>query len=106
MIVYTLQIVVPDRQREEALEILRMYEGPTCHQPGCISCHSFQALDKENSFILIEMWMSQAYLDRHICSSDYRKVLTLMDISHEPPEIKFHTVWNSAGMELLEKLRG
>ena len=106
MIVSTLQIVVSDRNREEALEVLRMYLGPACHQPGCISCQGFQELDTENSFILIEKWISQAYLDRHLCSSEYKKVLALMDISSEPPEIKFHTVWNSAGMELLEKLRG
>ena len=106
MIISTLQIVLTDGKREEALEILRMYMGPACHQPGCISCQAFQELDKENRFILVEKWMSQAYLDRHLCSSEYKKVLALMDISSEPPEIKFHTVWNSAGMELLEKLRG
>ena len=106
MILSTLQIVVSTLKREEALEILHMYEGPTCHQPGCISCQGFQVLDKENSFVLIEKWISQAYLDKHICSSAYRKVIALMDISSEPPEIKYHTIWNSAGMELLEKLRG
>ena len=106
MIESTLQIFVPARKREEALEILRMYLGPACHQAGCISCQGFQELDKENSFILIEQWISQAYLDKHICSSDYKLLLALMDISNEPPEIKFNTIWNSAGMELLEKLRG
>lgn len=106
MIVSTLQIVVPARKREEALEILRMYWGPTCHQPGCISCQGFQGLDNKNNFILIEKWISQAYLDHHLSSSEYKKVLALMDISSEPPEIKFHTVWNSAGIELVEKLRG
>ena len=106
MIESTLQIVVPARKREEALEILRMYLGPACHQAGCISCQGFQELDKENSFILIEQWISQAYLDRHLCSSEYKKVIALMDMSSEQPEIKYHTIWNSAGMELLEKLRG
>ena len=106
MIISTLQIVIPDRKREEALEILRMYMGPACHQSGCISCQGFQELDKENSFILIEKWISQAYLDRHLCASEYKRILTLMDISSELPKIKFHTVWNSEGMELLEKLRG
>ena len=106
MIVSTLKMVVPARKREEALEILRMYQGPTCHQAGCISCQGFQELDKENNIILIEEWLSQAYLDRHLCSDNYKKILTLMEISSEPPEIKYHTIWNSAGMELLEKLRG
>jgi quinol monooxygenase YgiN len=106
MIQSTLQIVVPDQKRGETMELLRMYMGPTCHQPGCVSCQGFQELDKENSFILIEKWMSQAYLDRHICSTEYKMVLTLMEISSEQPEIKFDTVWNSEGMELLDKLRG
>ena len=105
MILSTLQIVVPDRKREEALEVLRMYMGPACHQAGCISCQGFQELDEENSIILIEEWVSQAYLDRHLSGSEYKKVLALMEISSVPPEIKFHTVWNSEGIELLEKLR-
>ena len=106
MIISSLEIVIPDRKLGEGLEILRMYMGPTCHQAGCISCQGFQELNKENNIILIEEWLSQAYLDRHLCSSEYKKVLALMEISCEPPEIKFHTVWNSDGMELLEKLRG
>ena len=106
MIVSTLQIVVSERNREEALEILLRYQEPTCYQSGCISCQSFQELGKKNSYILIEKWISQAYLDKHICSSDYKLLLALMDFANEPPEIKFDTVWNSAGMELLEKLRG
>ena len=106
MILSTLQIVVPDRKPEEALEILRMYLGPVCYQPGCLSCQAYQELDNENNIVLIEKWISQAYLDRHLCSDEYKKILTLMDISSEPPKIKFHTVWNSEGMELLEKLRG
>jgi quinol monooxygenase YgiN len=106
MIVSTLKIVVPARKREEALEVLRMYLGPVCYQAGCISCQCFQELDKENNIIMIEKWLSQAYLDRHLRSKEYKKILTLMDISSELPEIEFHTVWNSAGMELLEKNRG
>ena len=105
MIISTIEIAIPDGKRGETLELLRMYLGPVCYKAGCISCKAYQELDTENSLILIEKWISQAYLDQHLRSSEYRKVITLMDISSEPPEIKYHTIWNSAGMELLEKLR-
>lgn len=105
MIISTLKIVLSDLKRDEALDLLRMYLGPLAYQSGCLGCQVYQELDSENNIILIERWVSQAYLDLHLSSGEYKKVLALMEISSAPPEIKFHTVWNSEGIELLEKLR-
>ena len=71
----------------------------------CISCQGFQELDKEDSFILIEKWMFQAYLDRHLCSSEYKKVIALMDMSSEQPEIKYHKGISLSFVEVKSALR-
>ena len=105
MIVSTVRIVVPSEKRMETLEMLRWYLGPAAHQLGCISCRTYQGLDDENEIILIEKWRSQAYLNRHLCSNDYVKILDLMDLSMKTPEVNFITVSNMAGMELIQKVR-
>jgi len=104
MIVSILQVVIPVQKREEALELLRMNLGPAGHQAGCIYCHGYEELDNANNFVLIEEWMTQEYLERHLQSSEYKKILALMDIANEPPKINFHSIESTAGMELIKKL--
>ena len=106
MIIVTLRIVVPPERRDEVLKTLRLFLGPTGVQPGCISCRFCQDIENENALTLVEEWESQADLDTHIRTDDFRKILAVMDISNEPPEIKFNTVSKTAGMEVMERVRG
>jgi len=39
-------------------------------------------------------------------ADEYRKVLLVMEMALEPPEIKFETVSCSTGVETIEKARG
>jgi quinol monooxygenase YgiN len=105
MILSTLQVVIPPKKRKDFLEILRIYLGPACFQPGCISCNAYLELDNEDSLILVEKWQSKAYLDQHLSSSEYRKILALMDLSVEPPRIEFVTMSELGGMNVIEKAR-
>lgn len=106
MIIATLRIVVPPEKRDAVLQTLRSLLGPTQVQPGCISCQVHQDIENENALTLVEEWESQAELDRHIRSEEYRKVLAVMDMSSKPPEIKFNTVSSTAGMETVVAGRG
>ncbi len=106
MIISILQVVIPVKKRNEALELLHMYLGPVGHQAGCISCQCHEKLDNKNHFVLIEEWMTQEDLEHHLRSNEYKKILALMDISNKEPIINFHSVGNTAGMELIEKLYG
>lgn len=105
MILSFLQVVTPSEKRKDVHEILRMYLGPACYQPGCISCHAYQEMDNENSLILIEKWISREYLDLHLSSSEYRKILELIELSSEPPKIEFVTLSELGGMDFIEKAR-
>jgi quinol monooxygenase YgiN len=105
MILSTVRIVVPSEKLTSILETLSWYTGPTSHQTGCLSCRAYENLDDQNEIILVEKWASQAQLNRHIRLNDYAKLLTLMDLSREPPEVNFITVSNIAGIELIKKVR-
>ena len=106
MIVSVLQMELPPAIREEAMQIIRLYLGPASVQPGCRSSQAFSPLENENALILVEEWDSQEHLDRHLKSEEYRKLLALMEMAKEPPKLRFHTVARTAGMELVQELRG
>ena len=105
MIIVTLRIVVPPERRGDVLKTIRLLLGPTQVQPGCKNSRFYQEIENSNALFLIEEWKSQADLDRHISSDEYRKILALMDISSESPEIKFNTILHTAGMEALKTAR-
>jgi len=106
MISATLRIVAPLQQRKRVMEILRSISEPIKAEPGCIGLNIYQDLDDKEVIILEEVWQSQTDLDRHIRSERYRSILTLMDMSSEPPEIRFNTIAHSAGIEAIQAVRG
>ena len=53
----------------------------------------------------VQKWESQEALDEYIRSDAYRKILAVMELASEQPEIKFITASHKAGMELIEDLR-
>jgi quinol monooxygenase YgiN len=53
----------------------------------------------------VEDWQTEEDLQRHIRSDDYRKFLALIDLSSEPPELTFHRVSETFGIEYLSRVR-
>jgi quinol monooxygenase YgiN len=56
--------------------------------------------------MLLEEWQDWLSIENHIRSDSYRSILELMELSSTPPEIKFCSVSDIQGMEVLERLRG
>jgi quinol monooxygenase YgiN len=57
-------------------------------------------------FVCEQVWKNQDDLDRYLRSEDYRHILLLMELAAEAPEIKFQTISETAGIEVVEKARG
>ena len=105
MIIVTLRIKVPPARRKDFLDSARLIIGPTKVQPGCINCRFYQDLDDPDIILFTEEWQSRKYLEHHIKSDSYRIILSLMELSGEPPEIKINTISKTEGMEAIEALR-
>ena len=101
----TLRIKVPRDQRNNFLESARRVVGPTVVQPGCITCRFYQDLNDPDAVFLVEEWETRKQLDHHLSSQDYRIVLSLVDMSEEPPEFKISTIEKTEGLEALEAVR-
>ena len=105
MIIVTLRIKVPGERRKDFLDSARLIIGPTQVQPGCISCEFYQDLNDPDAVLYVEEWHSRDHLEHHIKSDPYRIILSLMELSGEPPAIKLNTISKTEGLEAIEALR-
>jgi quinol monooxygenase YgiN len=90
---------------EEALQILRSIVEPTRAEVGCIDCSVYKDMAHENQILFIQKWRSEEFLQRHLRSEEYQKVLLVMEMAVAPPEIVFETIASTSGVETIEKAR-
>jgi quinol monooxygenase YgiN len=105
MIQSTIRIIIPPDQRDEAVEILKSTAAWTSVKPGCLSSRIYQDVQEENTLMFIEIWRSEEYLEYHLRSDDYRKILLVLEMALKQPELRFDTISNSTGIETIEKAR-
>lgn len=105
MILATLRMIVRPEKRKDLLEAMRGMLEPARVERGCRSYRLYEDVENRNAFILLEEWETQDDLEKHIRTDNQRRLLTLMDLLSEQPELRFNTVLNTAGMELIEEVR-
>ncbi len=91
--------------RKQLRSILRAIQGPTRAQPHCVACQLYEEDDYDESLFYLERWDSESDFRRHACSDQYRQILEAAELSRRAPEIEFHQVSGTRGMDLLEELR-
>ena len=94
-------IVRPER-RSDLLETMRGMLEPARVERGCLSYRLYEDVENNNAFVLVEEWKTQEDLESHIRTDNQRRLLVLMDLLSEQPELRFNTVSHTAGMGLIE----
>jgi quinol monooxygenase YgiN len=105
MILGILRIPLATTRHAEVLEVLRSVQGPILAQPGCSACQIYNEEGQEPAILLVGRWESQDTLENHIRSEAYRRILGAIELAGGPPEVSFHAVSATEGMELVERLR-
>jgi len=98
-----IRIVADLDSINEIVDILSSVKGQTEGKSGCISCLILQEVNNANRITYEELWENQEQFNRHICSNLYQKILVAIDMSSQPPVVKFSTISSVAGMELLKE---
>jgi quinol monooxygenase YgiN len=70
-----------------------------------VSVNLYAHFSSPEEFILVEEWSSRQALENHVRSADFRRVLAIMDLAAQPPDLRFHSVASTEGFELVVKLR-
>ncbi|MBN2299542.1 MAG: antibiotic biosynthesis monooxygenase [Deltaproteobacteria bacterium] len=105
MIVCIMKITPEPDQRQAVLDLLQSVKGPTAVKSGCTECSVFEEFGHEGRIIYIEQWSSHKALKEHIVSTIYSRVLSAMEFASEAPEIYFHEVSSTYGMDFIMSLR-
>ena len=105
MLIASVRLTLTPERQDEMLRTMRSLLGPTRVKPGCIGCTLYREVENENAVALVEEWESEHDLYKHIRSYEYRVILALMDMSKDPPEIKFRTVSDMAAMVTIRSIR-
>jgi len=106
MVISTLRIVPSPKQRSAVLEVLLSVRGPTEIQPRCLNCCVYEEKGPDHAVVFRAHWETEVALHEHICSEFYRRLLVACELSNHPPEVCFHFVSATQGMDLVEQLRG
>ena len=105
MILSTLRMIVRPERRMDLLETMRGTLEPARVERGCLSYRLYEDVEDRNAFVLLEEWATQEDLERHIRTDSQRRLLALMDLLSEQPELRFNTVSHTAGMDLIEDVQ-
>jgi quinol monooxygenase YgiN len=101
----TIRMLIPLNRQSEALEIL----GNVCSQiqfePNCISSQLYRGVDEARAIMVEELWESYQDIQRHLQSEAYRRLLMVIEMADEPPDIRFDTIADSSGVEIIENAR-
>jgi quinol monooxygenase YgiN len=100
-ILVTLKMIVRPERRSDLLETMRGMLEPARVERGCLSYRLYEDVEDRNTFVLVEEWKTQEDLERHIRTDNQRRLLALMDLLSEQPELQFNTVSHTVGMELI-----
>jgi quinol monooxygenase YgiN len=87
------------------IDILRTMESLTRIKSGCQCCCVYEQLNVTHAVLYVEQWESRETLQQHVRSSMYMRLLTAMELSSEEPEIQFHEVSETRGLEFIEEIR-
>src|SRR4030067_3624652 len=104
MIFVTLKMTVRAEKRMNFLETMRGMLEPARVERGCLSYCLYEDVESRNAFVLLEEWATQEDLERHISKDNEQRLLALMDLLSEQPELRFNTVSHTAGMDLIENV--
>ena len=105
MIHATIRMMISSSKRAEAQRILTSVLERTRLIPGCLHCYLYQGMDDRNFILIDQLWHSCEDLECHLRSEDYLKILLVVEMSTEKPEIRFDRISESTGVDTIEKAR-
>ena len=101
LIVFSIQIVVPDQMRTLLLRTIGSILGPTRVSPGCLSARLFADLDERKTLMLVEEWESRDLFDRNLDTEKVNAIVAAIELSSKPPVVRVDTVEREEGVDTL-----
>jgi quinol monooxygenase YgiN len=105
MIQSTIRMTIPPQKSGVVSKILKSVVDLCRDDVACFSCHLYEDQEEKNVFMLEEVWRAEGALNLHLLSDEYRNLLLVLEMALKQPEIRFATISNLRGIEIIEKAR-
>ncbi|MBP7937561.1 MAG: antibiotic biosynthesis monooxygenase [Phycisphaerae bacterium] len=105
MILFRVQLRIPPAVRDRVVQSLLRMAGPARAVKGCTACGVFMDVEDDNTLLYVEEWETQAAVDERLRAEDLRVLLSALDLSSEPPVVRFEAVGETQGMEVIAAAR-
>lgn len=105
MIRAAIRMLIPLEKHKEAMEILGSMVEEIRFETGCIGCRLYRGVKEKCAIMIEEFWESEEDVRRHLRSKKYGKILMVIEMASEFPEIRFDVISGSSGVETIEKAR-
>lgn len=106
MIISSVKIHPGTENRKSVLDVFRSVDWSLKEATGCIESSYTGGRNGDSEYLVqIALWRSEADLARYIRSGTFTRVLAAMELSKSPPEIRFHEINRTRGMDYIEELR-
>ena len=102
MIVTTIKMMVPAEKRKEVLQTVKAILGPIRRERGCITCNCYVDVEDESVFCFEEEWKTREDLETHLRSDHFGVLNGAMRLLRVEPNIRFHTIASTAGLEAMK----
>lgn len=101
MIVFSLEIVSPDRVRTALLRTLGSVIEPTRVAPGCRSVRLFTDLDSPRSLVFVEEWETLEQFELNLDAAKLNTIVGAIELSGEAPLVRIDTIEREEGVDVL-----
>lgn len=101
----SIRMIIPLNKQSEALEILSTIKAQVQFEPHCISSQLYRSADEEKTIMIEELWKSHKDMLPHLQSDVYQRILFVIEMAEEPPDIRFETIAHLGGIEVIKSAR-
>ncbi len=106
MVTCTLRMTFEPGLRDEVLHVLSALKGPVRSSPGCTQTLLMSDVHNDAVVTWVSRWRTRSDLDRHIQSKYFRRILAVMELATEQPEIEFEIGSDLRGLDLIDEVIG
>ena len=92
MIAFSLSVVIRRSRHTDCKTCVGAILEPSRVLPGCICCHLYADTEESDAFTLAQEWVTQEDLDLYLGSDAFKTLVAAIEMSEEPPAIRFDTV--------------
>jgi len=106
MLSFRLHMDFTPKTCNEAAAVLRSLVGPVRSEPGCSATRLLRSTSDGCGLTWVEEWHDVEQFEHHLRGAAFRKILAVIELAAEPPEVEIDDVSSRRGFELIEEILG